>query len=333
MGDFMNKIRLWFWVASLLMIFNHAQVNAASFDCSKSGSYIEKCVCSNSRLSKLDDQMAELYHRALENIANPDELRKVQRNWISFRNRYAKYQSSEFSSEERLERLYENRINQLKVRYLSKPQDKLLPLELLKKFTNIDLSEHTDSDNVRFCQGFLDDVRSVKGVKSIPPTIDSLPLKSPRLHAYSMGCNSNIPTQKEFNFLSYIAYDNYSAWFISVPQLSSPVMLIYGGGSYWDAGRSSIANPPFWAYGPSVLSVLLNSECKILGHRESPYLALDENAPVFKRQAQLVRYRNSNLLLLSGNMTYPGRSKNYVIHLYDVGSNGDLVNSCSYFSH
>jgi DNA-directed RNA polymerase specialized sigma subunit len=45
------------------------QATAASFDCNKAASWVEKSVCSNAELSKLDDQLAKSYHDALASLS------------------------------------------------------------------------------------------------------------------------------------------------------------------------------------------------------------------------------------------------------------------------
>ena len=59
-----------------------ASAYSASFDCSKSAGNIEKLVCSNPRLSQLDETLAILYKKALAESPVPDDSREQQRNWI-----------------------------------------------------------------------------------------------------------------------------------------------------------------------------------------------------------------------------------------------------------
>ena len=59
-----------------------APAYSASFDCSKSAGRIEKLVCSNSKLSELDEALAILYKRVLAETPVPEDSREQQRNWI-----------------------------------------------------------------------------------------------------------------------------------------------------------------------------------------------------------------------------------------------------------
>jgi uncharacterized protein YecT (DUF1311 family) len=55
---------------------------AASFDCAKAGTKIEKLICADEQLSKLDEQLAALYQEALVKTAYPDHLKAWQLQWL-----------------------------------------------------------------------------------------------------------------------------------------------------------------------------------------------------------------------------------------------------------
>ena len=59
---------------------------AASFDCSKAQSKIEKMICADAELSRLDEEIAKVYGDVLKK--SPDEalLKKQQRGWLKARN-------------------------------------------------------------------------------------------------------------------------------------------------------------------------------------------------------------------------------------------------------
>ncbi|MGA3280383.1 MAG: lysozyme inhibitor LprI family protein [Smithella sp.] len=60
------------------------QANAASFDCKKASTWLEKTVCSNPELSKLDEQMAKAYHDALASLSpeGQKETKQYQKQWL-----------------------------------------------------------------------------------------------------------------------------------------------------------------------------------------------------------------------------------------------------------
>lgn len=70
-------------VSIILCIAFVSQSEAASFDCSKAATFAEQSICSNPRLSELDDQLAAVYRAALANSANPQSLKDVQSWWLT----------------------------------------------------------------------------------------------------------------------------------------------------------------------------------------------------------------------------------------------------------
>ena len=79
---------------------------AASFDCTKAGTEIEKSICTNEVLSKLDDELASSYRSAKASSVNPDKLLADQRIWIRGRNAC--------KNDECLKNSYNLRIDQLR---------------------------------------------------------------------------------------------------------------------------------------------------------------------------------------------------------------------------
>lgn len=61
-------------------------VDAASFDCVKAATNTEKLICSNSALSKLDEELSAAYKMALKDEKQTDSIKQVQKQWIKERN-------------------------------------------------------------------------------------------------------------------------------------------------------------------------------------------------------------------------------------------------------
>jgi len=55
---------------------------AASFDCAKAVSTTEKMICSNESISKLDEQLSNVYKKALASAIDTDSLKKEQMIWL-----------------------------------------------------------------------------------------------------------------------------------------------------------------------------------------------------------------------------------------------------------
>lgn len=56
--------------------------NAASFDCNKASTFIEKAICKDAELSTLDSELMGSYKLALEKSGNPNDLKEGQKSWL-----------------------------------------------------------------------------------------------------------------------------------------------------------------------------------------------------------------------------------------------------------
>jgi uncharacterized protein len=64
----------------LLLTFLPLLAWSASFDCQKARSATEKMVCADSELSKLDEQLAQTYRKALKTLASPVKAKQIESN-------------------------------------------------------------------------------------------------------------------------------------------------------------------------------------------------------------------------------------------------------------
>jgi uncharacterized protein len=79
----MDKKIVMFCLCALIAIFVIPSVIfAASFDCGKATSEIEKLICSNDELSKLDESLNEAYLRALNRTDIKEQTIESQRQWL-----------------------------------------------------------------------------------------------------------------------------------------------------------------------------------------------------------------------------------------------------------
>lgn len=56
---------------------------AASFDCIKAATRMEKLICSDPQLSKSDEDLAASYSKALKEASDPAAIKKQQREWLA----------------------------------------------------------------------------------------------------------------------------------------------------------------------------------------------------------------------------------------------------------
>lgn len=59
---------------------------AASFDCAKARTQVEKLICSDAELSKLDDDLAVTYSNAQKGNSSLKEVQNTQKQWVKERN-------------------------------------------------------------------------------------------------------------------------------------------------------------------------------------------------------------------------------------------------------
>ena len=60
--------------------------HAASFDCTKAASQVEKLICAEDEISRLDDELAAAYRAASGAPGAADQVRRDQRQWLAVRN-------------------------------------------------------------------------------------------------------------------------------------------------------------------------------------------------------------------------------------------------------
>lgn len=81
--------RLMVTTGALLIVLSLCQATAtqaASFDCTKATSKIEKMICADAELSRLDEEMATQFHQAKKELHNTAWFADQQRLWLKHRN-------------------------------------------------------------------------------------------------------------------------------------------------------------------------------------------------------------------------------------------------------
>jgi len=79
---------------------------AASFDCAKAKTRVEKIICEDAALSKLDEEMNVAYKTALQDEKQANAIKQAQKQWMKERN--------DCSDAECVRSAYENRNEQLR---------------------------------------------------------------------------------------------------------------------------------------------------------------------------------------------------------------------------
>ena len=106
-----NQTRLLRWgklfIVIILCGLFSTQAVAASFDCKKATTWVEKVVCSDPELSKLDEELAKTYHDALTSLSpeGQRETKEYQRQWLKQLPGCPSDGCLEYSYKERIEQL------------------------------------------------------------------------------------------------------------------------------------------------------------------------------------------------------------------------------------
>ena len=79
----MKTLKLGAVLLMIGLILPFASVHAASFDCKKAKSKLEKRICSDPALSKADEQLAKAYRDALKSFVIPGFIKDSQRAWLN----------------------------------------------------------------------------------------------------------------------------------------------------------------------------------------------------------------------------------------------------------
>ena len=69
-------------LATFFLLILAASVHAASFDCAKASSEVEKLICSDDELSKLDESLNRAYQKALEHTLFKEQTIRSQKRWL-----------------------------------------------------------------------------------------------------------------------------------------------------------------------------------------------------------------------------------------------------------
>lgn len=74
-------------LAGLLATLPAAPLQAASFDCNKASTAVERAICNNLQLNQLDTQLGELYSQLLKNLprTGAGDLKQEQLGWLKQR--------------------------------------------------------------------------------------------------------------------------------------------------------------------------------------------------------------------------------------------------------
>lgn len=85
MNGYIKRSR-WFAMTILGWLVLASSVHAASFDCAKAQTKVEKLICADAELSKLDESLSASYSAALQDQSQAKTARREQKLWLKERN-------------------------------------------------------------------------------------------------------------------------------------------------------------------------------------------------------------------------------------------------------
>nr|BDD47815.1 hypothetical protein 2 [Gammaproteobacteria bacterium] len=157
----------------LVLVLSFQTAEGASFVCETATSEVEKMVCANKDLSRLDERVDKYYGEAMEVAVNPNEIRTTQRAWLRSRNNC--------KTEECVSNAYERRIKELRPFHASiiekgeelvdeYVKDRAHELREVLKDKPLYLILPRYKNNP-LCVAFRDDFKAQRDVELIPPSI------------------------------------------------------------------------------------------------------------------------------------------------------------------
>ena len=157
-----DKQGTWLAVALLTYFVMAGSTYAASFDCAKAATNVEKLICEDPKLSKLDEDVSVAYKTALQDTKQGAAIRQAQKQWLKTRD--------DCHDSTCLTQSYQQRLGELQIAISETP-------DTSRHGVNDDSSEGqqyhfriTKGKGVRVCDAYLERLNTTAYVK--PPFCD-----------------------------------------------------------------------------------------------------------------------------------------------------------------
>lgn len=213
--------RLLIMVAGLVWA---ATAQAASFDCAKAGTKVEKLICADAELSKLDEELNAAYKVALQKYGQAKTTRGEQSQWIKDRDSCERKNC--------LKALYQARLQELSIepalfdamppKILVDTSDKpVFDNETDKlKFMRYIANQHTfespqNPANSAFCQQFFEDFSKGVHVVAVEPDVRASDVNDPHLEKWHQ-CENKEIAPDGFDYLQLLGGPPYRYYQIDI---------------------------------------------------------------------------------------------------------------------
>ena len=167
------------WLALMLGI----TVHAASFDCAKAGTKVEKLICGDAELSKLDEELNAAYKAAVQDKTKADVVKQAQKQWMKERSGCADAACVKGAYEARFSTLTStdnDRVQQDTSAMSEKAKGEMVSKILNGREVTLRSVLYTPED-VKFCNGLLDDFKQQRGIEYIEPKFRTNDYNHPEL--------------------------------------------------------------------------------------------------------------------------------------------------------
>ncbi|MGC2049853.1 MAG: lysozyme inhibitor LprI family protein [Gallionella sp.] len=180
------------WIAATLLgwAMMTSSTQAASFDCAKAATKVEKLVCADAGLSKLDEELNADYKTALQKYGQAKTTKVEQAQWIKDRN--------SCESNDCLKALYQARLQELNIepaQFIAMPPALLVDtsdkpvfdnetdkLKFMQYIANQYVFEPTKlTANKEFCRQFFEDFTKDVQLEAVEPDVRAYDEQDPRL--------------------------------------------------------------------------------------------------------------------------------------------------------
>lgn len=159
---------LWF-ITSFICLTCRTPLLAASFDCQQAVTLVEKTVCADTDLSRLDEELANKYAQALRTIADKQALIADQKAWLKTRDTCEKFGEERDPPVECL--LYQYRKRSIEIQHLLEAPPEHVALTPARRGAPKGefVLTRVDNTRIRFCHDYTRNLNQFRHLDFIEP--------------------------------------------------------------------------------------------------------------------------------------------------------------------
>lgn len=178
----------------LMLLLFPAAGWAASFDCGKAQTKVEKLVCNTPAISKLDDEIGKLYQATINKASEEQKqvLVTLQKHWLKHTRNVCKdevcLKLAYWSRQAELETFFEPKLLLYK-----HEADKAEAIKQVLATAPLYYSAGANSEINQFCIQMFDDLKQMKGIRFVDPVVQTQSYEDPELDKWKQRCEAKPP--------------------------------------------------------------------------------------------------------------------------------------------